>query len=83
MPTVTAQQAQNSLPADSGEYTRKSQLMVWRREHYGLPVNVIFLIIMKLSHEISTDMTLDHKGRLPPKVGEFLAKNRAGRSGTV
>jgi len=30
---------------------------------------------MQLSHELSIDMILDHKGRLPPNIKEFLPKD--------
>ena len=31
---------------------------------------------MKLSHELSIDMILDHKGRLPTNIREFLPKDQ-------
>jgi hypothetical protein len=37
---------------------------------------MLFLHFMKLSHELSIDMILDHKGRLPTNIREFLPKDR-------
>jgi hypothetical protein len=39
---------------------------------------------MKLSHELSINMILNHKGRLPDKYQEIPAEGSGmGRSGTV
>ena len=60
----------------AGNIPERVKLVVWSLENYGLPVNVISPFHETFSRTFQSDMILDHKGRLPTNIREFLPKDR-------